>query len=93
LLHTRSRSDGRTFHFFILQAIVIIFEDVVFSCVKWTGLEHRLRALSWLGYAWVWCWFLYSFPLFWDGMLHTGVFDEWKDISKLISPSHLLGLV
>ena len=94
LIHTRSRSDGGAFYFFLLQAIAIIFEDVVFSWVKRAGLEYRLRSFSWLGYAWVWCWFLYSFPLFWDSMLHTGLFDEvWAGMRNLIAPSHLLGLV
>jgi len=96
LLHTRSRSDGRACRFFLLQAIAIIFEDMVFSCVKRAGLDHRLRAFSWLGYAWVGCWLSYSFPLLWDHMVYTGLDlldGEWSGISKLITPSHLLGLV
>ena len=92
LVHTRARWDGRALHFFLLQAVGIMFEDVVFSCVKMAGLEHRLRAFSWLGYVWVWCWFLYSFPLYWDCMLHTGMFDIGRDLSFLIAPSRSDGL-
>jgi len=92
LVHTRARTDARALHFFLLQAAGVLFEDVVFSCIKRAGLEHRLRAFWWLGYAWVWCWFLYSFPPYWDCMLHTGMFDVGRDLSFLIAPSRLDGL-
>ena len=73
LIHTCSRLDGGPLYFFLLQAISIIFEDVVFSCVKRAGLEHRLRVFTWLGYGWVWCWMLFSLPFYWVCIPHTGI--------------------
>ena len=93
-MHTCPRLHGGGLHFFLLQAIAIIFEGVVFSYIKRAGLEHRLRRFRWLGYVWVWCWFFYSLPPYWNCLPHTGMFlNPARNFSLLIAPSYLDGLL
>lgn len=62
-------------------------EGLANDLVKKIGLEDRLRRVSWLGYLWVWCWFVYSLHHYWDSMLYSGMFEEGEGLSFLIASS------
>ena len=56
---------GRSFWFFLLQAIGITLEDFVVACWKHLGFRDGLLVRL-VGYTWTAAWFAYSTPYFVD---------------------------
>ncbi|KAI0768178.1 membrane bound O-acyl transferase family-domain-containing protein [Trametes elegans] len=49
---------GRSWTFFALNGLVVTLESVVFALAKRVGIQGGSRALRFLGYAWVYFWFM-----------------------------------
>ena len=80
-------SDRGTLYFFILQAVAITFEDAVIALAARVGLKHSGALFRRLGYVWVYCWFVYSLPLWVDFQVYSGSFEHGG-----MKPSLILGL-
>jgi len=77
-MHTPATLDLRPMLFFLSQAMGIMFEDGVIALGRKIGLAGHKGVLVFLGYAWVWCWFVYSVAPWWDEMAEGGVLDQLK---------------
>ncbi|RPD61545.1 hypothetical protein L227DRAFT_562600 [Lentinus tigrinus ALCF2SS1-6] len=71
---------GRSFPFFLANAMAITFEDAVIALGQSLGLgfgkEGPTRAVRLLGYAWVIFWVRYSAPMYVDWMFESGVVEN-----------------
>ena len=89
----------RSFKFFLLQAVVITFEDFVIYLAKRSlhrgGIELKLGKAdeSWggavlrvIGYCWVTVWACLSFPIFLDGLSAVG----WSSADRGLITQFLL---
>lgn len=55
--------QGRSLHFFLLQAVAITIEDGVIGFGKMLGIRGSGDVWKALGFAWCWVWFAYSLPI------------------------------
>lgn len=64
---------GGSLPFYPLQAVGIMFEDVVIYVAQKLGHDGKPGVLTrCLGYAWVWTWFVVLFPSWYDPMARVG---------------------
>jgi hypothetical protein len=88
-----NRMVYQSFKFFLLQAVVITFEDLVIRAAKrmllWGGIELKPGRVDecwaevvvrFAGYLWVILWFCLSLPIWTDEASVTGVnsVDRWR---------------
>ncbi|RDB20664.1 Acetyltransferase sirH [Hypsizygus marmoreus] len=83
IIHTRVLADRRPLRFFLFQAVAIMFEDGVIALGKKAGWKGG-RLLRWAGYVWVFCWFLFVIPPWWDSMKESGMFKQTRGFSVLL---------
>jgi hypothetical protein len=68
-------TDARPLQFFLSQAVAITFEEAVLILATRCGLRIAKRFQKFLGYLWVYCWFVYSIGPLMDTMAAIGVSD------------------
>ena len=73
--------------FFLLQAVVITFEDAVIASAARVGLKNR-NLYRIIGYIWVYAWFVVSVPMWVDSMNVGGAFDKSSTRQTLIWHKH-----
>jgi hypothetical protein len=67
-------TDARPLQFFLSQAVAVTFEAVLILATR-CGLRIAKRFQKFLGYLWVYCWFVYSIGPLMDTMAAIGVSD------------------
>jgi len=91
MIHTTSFADTSPMRFFLLQAMAITFEGAVISIGGRLGFNRQTAPLRYLGYIWVWCWFLFSMSPFWDQMTRAGFFEPDDSFIIVYQLGTLLG--
>ncbi|KAF9459746.1 membrane bound O-acyl transferase family-domain-containing protein [Collybia nuda] len=83
-------AETRPMYFFIAQAFVIIFEEIIITVAKRAGYTSLSKLHKAMGYSWVLCWFTLSIPGFLDAMIESGLVDSPFDIGIASSILRLL---
>lgn len=64
---------GGSLPFFPLQGVAIMIEDVIIAAAMKLGHNGQPGILERIiGYAWVWTWFVHTFPSWFDPMARSG---------------------
>lgn len=75
---------GRSFAFFLLQAVAILLEDMAIEAAKEAGFRDSGRvSYVWkvVGWLWVIFWFSLTMPMMIDRQLRGGIFGFGGDLS------------
>ncbi|KAI0718586.1 membrane bound O-acyl transferase family-domain-containing protein [Cerioporus squamosus] len=69
---------GRSFPFFLANAVAITFEDAIITLGKSLGIGTKgpTRVMRLVGYAWVVLWVRFSAPMYVDWMFESGVVEN-----------------
>ncbi|ESK94325.1 hypothetical protein Moror_8190 [Moniliophthora roreri MCA 2997] len=78
----RSFTAGRSILFFPLQAVGITIESVV--AYMFRSITGEAWWPRWVGYLWVFSWFVWCSPIYMDPLFHGGLFDYVPRISLIM---------
>ncbi|KIM45592.1 hypothetical protein M413DRAFT_24764 [Hebeloma cylindrosporum] len=75
-------SNGKAVQFFVLQAVVITFEDTVIAIASGLGYKES-KSFKLIGLIWVFAWFTFCMPMYLDPTMHAGMMDEANHVSLI----------
>lgn len=81
ILH-QNFTNGKSVQFFVLQAVIITFEDAVISIASKLGYKGS-KAFKIIGFIWVFAWFTFSMPICLEPTVHAGTMDEANHASLI----------
>ena len=76
-------SEVGSIQFFLLQAVGITFEDALIAVASRLGYRKPNVFFKLIGFVWVFVWFTFCLPMWFDPQLHGGVMGNNTAIIQL----------
>ncbi|KAF8065364.1 membrane bound O-acyl transferase family-domain-containing protein [Lyophyllum atratum] len=84
---------GASFPFFMVQVLAIIVEDTIVELADRVGRKPSAKLFNIIGFAWVFAWLMFSFPLYIDWAVKAGLGNcELLPVSPVRAALGLLNL-